>query len=182
MKQLLLAVTIFFTSLLSYAQEVKIAEPEFSGTIVNVNISAVNGLPLETAKIVIKTKAGASVYITGIGKSKTKATVKGSTSAVKVKKDSILRFVYRASDNSVNPVDVIQLIRFKVKGDNRETDLATAGTFTGTSSGDIGFVQFTATKYKTSSYLVTVINLAAGEYGFSLGKEETTTVHMFSVE
>ena len=164
------------------AQNIKIAEPEFSGTIVNVNAATSNGSLLETNKLILKTKASASVYITGIGKATTKATVKGNTSNVKIKKDSTLQFVYRASDNTVNPVDVIQLIRFKVKGANRETELASAGTFTGTSSGDIGFVEFTAKKYKTSSYLITVKNLTAGEYGFSLGKEETYTIHMFSVE
>lgn len=122
------------------------------------------------------------MYITGIGKATTSATVKGRTSVVKIKKDSVIRFIYRASDNTVNPADVIQLIRFTVKGDSRETVLATAGTFTGSSSADIGFVQFAASKYKTSSYLINVSNLATGEYGFSLGKDESYTIHMFTVE
>lgn len=182
MYKIILIITLFFISADCFSQNVKIAEPEFSGTIVNVNSSSGNGLPLETSKLIIKTKASASVYVTGIGKATTRATVKGNTSTVKVKMDSTIRFIYRAGDNTINPVDVIQLIRFNVKGGNRETELASAGTFTGTSSGDIGFVQFTAKKYKTSSYLISVSNLAAGEYGFSLGKEETTTIHMFSVE
>ena len=81
----------------------------------------------------------------------------------------------------MNLVDVIQLIRFTVKGAHRETVLTSAGTFSGVATGDIGFVPFTAKKYKTSFYLVSVSDLAAGEYGFSLGKEETTTIHMFTV-
>ena len=182
MIKIILLPVLIFVSVLSHAQNVKVAEPEFSGTIILVNPTGSTGLPLETAKLILKTKASASVYVTGIGKATTKATVKGSTSGVKVKRDSSIRFVYRAADNTINPADVIQLIRFKVKGDNRETVLASAGTFSGASTGDIGFVPFTAKKYKTSSYLINVANLAPGEYGFSLGKEETTTIHMFSVE
>lgn len=92
----------------------------------------------------------------------------------------MLQFIYRGTDNTVNPVDVIQLLRFKFKGNNRETELASAGTFTGTSSGDIRFVEFTAKKYKTASYHITVKNLTAGEYGFSLGKErDLHCIHVF---
>ena len=82
----------------------------------------------------------------------------------------------------MNPVEVIQLIRFTVKGANGETVLTSAGTFSVVATGDIGFVPFTAKKYKTSSYLVSDSDLAAGEYGFSLGKKETTTIHMFTVD
>ena len=121
------------------------------GTIVNVNSNTGNGLALETIKLVIKTEASASLHVTGIGKATTKVSVEGSTSAVKVKKDSTIQIIYRASYNTVNPVNVIQLIRFTVKGGNRETELASVVTFIGTSSGDIGFVQFTAKKYKASS-------------------------------
>jgi hypothetical protein len=182
MKQLILALTTILIAQICYSQNVKISEPEFSGVIVFVNDSTGSGLPLEMTKIVLKTKGSASLFITGIGKATTKATVKGKTSTVKVKQKNTLQFVYRGSDNTVNPADVIQLIRFTVKGNNRESELASSGTFTGSSSGDIGFVPFTAKKYKTSSYLVTITNLAVGEYGFSVGKEETKTVHMFSVE
>lgn len=182
MYKIILIITAVLIASACYSQNVKIPEPQFSGVIVNVNNNTGNGLPLETSKLVLKTKASASVYITGMGKATTKAIVKGNTSATKIKKDSTIQFVYRADDNTVNPVDVIQLIRFNIKGGNRETELASTATFSGSSTGDIGFIQFTAEKYKTSSYLIKVKNLSAGEYGFSLGKEETTTIHMFSVE
>ena len=182
MNKFIIIMSLIFSSFLGYSQNVNIVEPEFSGSIVNVNGNTGSGVPLETTKLALKTKASASVYITGIGKATTRASVKGKTSNVKVKKDNSMQFIYRASDNTVNPIDVIQLIRFTTKGENRETVLATAGTFTGSSSGDIGYVQFAAKKYKTSSYLITVINLSAGEYGFSLGKDESSTIHMFSVE
>ena len=54
-------------------------EPEFSGTIVHVNNNGCYALPLKISKLILKRKASASVYITGIGKATTSATVKGST-------------------------------------------------------------------------------------------------------
>jgi hypothetical protein len=187
MNKIILAVGAMLSTMFCFTKNVKIPEPEFSGTIVYVNSNTGNGIPLETGKLFFKAKAIASpmpviVYIMGIGKATTKATVKGNTSSVKVKKNSIIQFIYKSNENTVNPVDIMQLIRFEEKGSNRETELASAGKFTGTSSGDSGFVQFTAKKYRASSYLITISNLGAGEYGFSLDKEETTTIHMFSVE
>ena len=68
----------------------------------------------------------------------------------KNKKSKTLQFIYRGTTNTVNLVDVIQLIRFTVKDANRETVLTSAGTFSGVATGDIGFVPVTAKKYKTS--------------------------------
>ena len=52
----------------------------------------------------------------------------------------------------MNLVDVIQLIRFTVKDANGETVLTSAGTFSVVATGDIGFMPFTAKKYKTSFF------------------------------
>lgn len=79
MNKFILLIAIIFPSALCYLQNVNIAEPEFSGTIVHVNNNGGNALPLETSKLILKTKASASVYITGIGKATTRATVKRST-------------------------------------------------------------------------------------------------------
>lgn len=43
-----------FQATVCYAQNVKIAEPEFSGTIVHVN--STGGIPLETTKLALKKK------------------------------------------------------------------------------------------------------------------------------
>lgn len=177
-----LIVALISVTLISKSQNIKITEPEFTGTIVYVNSEEGDGLPLEPAKMSVKTKASASMYVSGIGKITSRASVKGETSTVRIKQGASIQFIYKANDNSVNPIDVIQLIRFEKKSDNRVTELGSVGTFSGASKGDLGFVEFTAKKYGTSSYIITVTNIAKGEYGFSLGKDVTTTIHMFTVE
>jgi hypothetical protein len=164
------------------AQNLKVAEPEFSGNAVYVDgANSEFGLPLETMNSSRKTKAGASVYLVGAGKIHTDISVKGTTSGLKIKEQEKIQFIYKAENNTVNPKEIIQLIRFRVKGKNRVAEIASIGTFTGASSGDLGYINFQATKYGTSSYLITVSNLTPGEYGFSFGKETTKLVHMFNI-
>jgi hypothetical protein len=76
---------------------------------------------------------------------------------------------------------VIQLVRFTISKDgNRVMPIVSATTFSSTSN-EVIYLAFAAKKYGRSSYLVTVTDLAPGEYGFSLGKESTYTVHLFTV-
>ena len=79
MNKFIIIISLIFSSLLCYSQNVNIVEPEFSGTIVHVNNNGCYALPLKISKLILKRKASASVYITGIGKATTSATVKGST-------------------------------------------------------------------------------------------------------
>jgi hypothetical protein len=182
MRKYLLLILFLTAAILAKSQDVKINEPEFTGTIVYVNDNVGNGMDLETTNTSVKSKATASVYLIGVGKFKTKLSVRGKTSTVRIKQSNVLQFVYRATENTVNPKDVIQLIPFKTKGKHRVSEVGFVGTFSGTTSGDIKLIEFTGKKYQTSSYLITVTNLSKGEYGFSLGKEPTSTIHMFTVE
>ena len=79
MNKLIIIMSLFFSLFLCYSQNVNIVEPEFSGMIVHVNNNGGYALPLEINKLILKTKAIASVYITGIGKATTIAMVKSST-------------------------------------------------------------------------------------------------------
>ena len=79
MNKFIIIMSLIFSSFLCYSQNVNIVEPEFSGMIVHVNNNGGYALPLEINKLILKTKAIASVYITGIGKATTIAMVKGST-------------------------------------------------------------------------------------------------------
>jgi hypothetical protein len=181
MKSLLLLFTILLTAFNTYGQEIKISEPEFSGNAVYVDKATGTGMPLETMTSSQKTKAKASVYLVGVGKVHTDLSIKGTTSTVRINQKERIQFIYRGEDNSTNPKECIQIIKFKIKGNNRVAELASLGTFSGMSSGDMGFVEFSATKYGSSSYLITIVNLAPGEYGFSFGKASSKLVHLFTV-
>lgn len=168
------------THLHALAQKPRTAEPEFSGTIVFAD-STNSGKNLETSIMAIKTKGNASLYITGIGKATSFGVVKGKTSACILAHQPDLHFIYRAESNSINPKDVIQLVRFTQSKDcNRVMPIASATTFSA-SGNEVVYLDFAAKKHGKSSYLISVTDLPPGEYGFSLGKESTYTVHMFSV-
>ncbi|MGE9313025.1 hypothetical protein ACLOAU_15360 [Niabella sp. CJ426] len=168
------------THLQGLTQNPKTAEPEFSGTIIFADTTS-SGKNLETATMTVKTKGNASLYITGIGKATSFGIVKGKTSTCILSAQPTLSFVYRAKSNSVNPKDVIQLARFTISKDgNRVMPIVSATTFSSTSN-EVIYLDFAAKKYGRSSYIVTVTDLAPGEYGFSLGKESTYTVHLFTV-
>ena len=63
----------------SFAQKVSVPEPEFADqTYLLTSDTEYQKLPRESG--VIKTKAGASLYIVGIGKVKTRITLSGPTS------------------------------------------------------------------------------------------------------
>ncbi len=177
---LLLFLCSIFTGLQASGQNPKTAEPEFSGTIVFAD-STGSGKSLETATMAIKTKGNASLYITGIGKATSYGLVKGKTSTCMIAAQPRLDFVYRAESNSVNPKDVIQLVRFTASKDgNRVMPIVSATNFS-SNSNEVVYLDFTAKKYGKSSYLISVADLPPGEYGFSLGKESTYTVHLFTV-
>ena len=78
-KSLLLAVSLLFSLTTIFAQRVTVPEPEFADqTYLLTSDTTYKLLPRETG--VIKTKAGASLYLTGIGKVKTRLTLPGKSS------------------------------------------------------------------------------------------------------
>ena len=158
-KILTLALAILSISF-AFAQKVTVPEPEFSDQtyLLTSNTEYVK-LPRETG--VVKTKAGASVYLTGIGKVK--------TSSVAAKQGGDVRLIIKAANNATDPNSFISIFKFEVKGKERRAQLAESGTFSGSKSNSLGQIEFQAKKYGTSSYLIVIENLEPGEYGISLG-------------
>ena len=166
-KLLPLALAILSISF-AFAQKVTVPEPEFSDQtyLLTSNTEYVK-LPRETG--VVKTKAGASVYLTGIGKIKTRISLPGTTSSVAAKQGGDVRLIIKAANNATDPNSFISIFKFEVKGKERRAQLAEAGTFSGSKSNSLGQIEFQAKKYGTSSYLIVLEGLQPGEYGISLG-------------
>jgi hypothetical protein len=143
-------------------------EPEFIGTI--VYLDSTFQTPLEKQKAVIKAKAGASMYITGVGKVTGINYVTGVRSNVRVKKKQIVSFVVRVKDNNVDPFTIVNIFRLEqnVKKDHRFINVASQSTFGGSKSGDILFIPFTGKKFGLSSFLVELSGAQAGEYAITL--------------
>ncbi|MDR5591583.1 hypothetical protein [Christiangramia sp. SM2212] len=83
MKNSVLLGLVMLTCSLAGAQSVK--EPDFIGEAFILKSDSTS-IPLEKETVKIKTKAGASVYIVGIGKVKSKIEVDGCCSNVRTSK------------------------------------------------------------------------------------------------
>ncbi len=170
-----------FTSILN-AQEVTIPEPDFEGEIAYAADDGTSKtLEFQTASV--KTKASVGLQLTGIGKVKSRVSVRGKVSSVVVPKTNKLNFVYNHGSNTVNPKNLIQLVRFYKKGKNRVAEIASvSGTSGEVSTGDVDYIQFKSKKYGETSYLIVLSNLEPGHYGFFVGETENNNAHLFSVE
>lgn len=164
-------VTILFMLLgmtTSFAQKVSVPEPEFADQtyLLTSNTEYVK-LPRESG--VIKSKAGASLYLVGIGKVKTRITLSGAASSVSVPAGKDVRLIIKAANNSTDPESFINIFPFEVKGKERRAQLSEAGTLSATKTNSLGQITFQAKKYGKSSYYIVIENLKPGEYGISLG-------------
>ncbi|MCI6702954.1 MAG: hypothetical protein PUK16_03855 [Prevotellaceae bacterium] len=150
-----------------YAQEVTVPEPEFADqTYLLTSNTTYEMLPRETG--IVKTKAGASLYLTGIGKVKTRLTLSGPAAKVSVPHGPV-RLIIKAANNETDPASFINIFAFEVKGKERRALLAEAGTLSATKSKSLGQIDYNAKKYGKSSYYLVIDNLEPGEYGISLG-------------
>lgn len=170
-KTILMLLVAFVSFLGAHAQEITIPEPEFADQAYLVTSNTTyTKLPRETGYL--KTKAGASLYLTGIGKVKTRVTLAGKESSVSVPAGEV-RIILRAKDNTTDPQSFINAFSFEVKGKERRAQIAEAGTLSSTKSNSLAQLDFNAKKYGESSYLLVFDNLKPGEYGIVIGDPNT---------
>lgn len=167
MKHLLLSFIVALCCLSANAQ-VKVEEPEFADETILLT-SDQSGTLLKRENGTIKAKAGASLYLTGIGKVKSRLTLAGVASPNKVKGSSTTRLIIKAKDNATDPNSFISIFKFEVKGKERRYQLSESGTLSKTEQNNLSSIEFKAKKYGTSSYLLILEDLKPGEYGIILG-------------
>lgn len=143
---------------------VTVEEPEFSGQVVYVKSNTEGKiLPKENAQI--KTKAGASLYLVGIGSVKSRIHLKGNSAATRIPSQPQTMFIVRAVDNKTDPLEIINFVKFDIKGKERRAEVAKSNSFGGESSNNLKRLDFNAKKYGQDSYLVVLDNVEPGEYG-----------------
>lgn len=148
--------------------QVKVSEPEFAEETLLL-LSDTKGEKLTRENGTVKTKAGASLYLTGIGKVKSRLTLAGTTSRSKVKGAATTRLIIKAADNKTDPNSFISIFKFEIKGKERRYQLAEAGTLSKTESNNLASVEYKAKKYGESSYYIVIEDLQPGEYGIVIG-------------
>lgn len=170
MKKILYVLAMGFCVCLNMnAQNVSVAEPEFAEETLLL-ISDSEGTLLKRESGTIKTKAGASLYLTGIGKVKSRLTLAGAQSVNKVKGTSITRLIIKAKDNETDPNSFVNIFKFEIyKNKERRYLLTEMGTLSKTETNNLSSVDFKAKKYGKNSYLILMEDLVPGEYGIVLG-------------
>jgi hypothetical protein len=170
--------------MLSYAQD--IAEPDFIGEVIAVKDGESTGL-LEKNTVQLKTKAGASLYIVGVGSVKTRITVDGCCSKTTFKTSDDFSFIVKAVDNNTDPISIISIFKFEEKKNERRAEMSSSTTFGGASSNNLEYLRFSAKKYGTSSYILTLNEKPAGQYGIIVKNpnsldEKNLIVATFAIE
>lgn len=164
MKQDLLILTIFLFSITQAncqkVKNIRITEPEFSGTAVFVNDTIGNGILLE--------QQTATMGKVKLRSKETSLEVNYCCSIVFA--DTInSQFIVRISDNSINPHDVISIIKMNIENNKRTWKISNPET-----------VEFNVKKYGTSSYIISIPKFTIGQYGIYF--QDTYTVNLFGVK
>ncbi|WP_340200520.1 hypothetical protein [Ascidiimonas sp. W6] len=186
MKKIFCALFIL-TSFLGFSQE-DIPEAEFVGEafVIQPDNSIVK-LKKETVKI--RTRTGVSVYLTGVGKTKTKISTDGCCSEVVIKPKDEIKIVVKAANNDNDPISAIQIFKLTQKKNKRVAELASFGTFSGNDNNKLDYLKFNGEKYGENSYLLTIKEFERGaEYGIMLAvtnvyvQTSNTVISTFAVE
>ena len=158
-------------------------EPEFIGEIVTVRPDA----KLEKQSVQMRTRANASAVIFGIGKAKTKLIIEGPKAGVRLTAGQPASFIVRAVDNATDPMSIINVFRFEAKKDKRMAEMASVSSFGSVKSNKLERLSFTGRKFGESSYLITLDETPAGEYGITVSNpnnldEKQVIVSTFAID
>lgn len=153
--------------------QVTVEEPEFAEQTLLLTSDS-DGVLLKRESGTIVTKAGASLYLTGIGKVKSRLTLQGPESVNSVKGGATTRLIVKALDNRTDPNSFVNIFKFDVyNNEERRYQVAEVGTLSKAETNNLSSVEYKAKKYGESSYLITMEGLTSGQYGIVLGDPNT---------
>jgi hypothetical protein len=178
MKKSLLLFALAMISMISFAKDsLAYTEPEFIGEVYVMTGDSV--MLLEKNRTVIRTQASATMYIFGIGDVKSRIKIPNPCSQTRISAQGKVQLIVRANNNSSDPMTVINMFRFDQGRTERAATLSKLGTFSGSSTGTLKHIDYTAKKYGEASYLVTINNLEDGEYGITVTDSNATDGSLF---
>lgn len=170
-KLLMFSLLVISSAFVLNAQNAQEPDFEFEPFVVNLQDSTLgNPLPCENAYI--KAKAGASVFIVGIGKIKSYYYVDGVKSSLSLCNDQSI--VINLGGQS--PLQTISINKFDVLKKKRRFQNGETGSFTGTSiNNDKAAQSFRYKRYGKNSVLIPLSNLEEGEYCLSITNSMTNS-------
>ena len=168
------------------AQTPEIPEPDFIGEVITILPDGTTQ-KLEKETVQMRTRANAGVLIVGIGKAKTKIIIESPEAAVRLNGDDEIRFIVKAVDNATDPLSIINVFRFESTKKRRLAEVASASTFGSVKSNKLERLRFEAVKYGENSYLLTLRDKPAGEFGITVSNpnhvdEKQMIVSTFAIE
>ena len=173
----------FIMSLVSMALFAQ-AEPEFEMEpyVFNSADSTFEAaLPCESAYI--KAKAGASMYLTGIGKIKAYYYIKRASSSLAIDKN-VSNIIINTGGSS--PQQTLSIIKLECVSSKRRWKTSEIGTFTGASTNEDASVVMNYKKYGENSVIISTVNLEPGEYCLAITNMMTNIksakVYTFSIK
>lgn len=188
MKKIVLSLISLFAMTSIHAQTLGKYEPEFIGETNLLCITGTDTICIATEKKmgVVKAKAGASLYLIGIGSVKSRIQVDGATSNCVGSSTNDYRLIVKAANNNQDPNSFIQILKFEVNGNKRRCVIAKSNTFGGSQAGAEEVVTFQGKKYGSSAYLLNIPS-NPGEYGVIVTDpnnktEKNMTVYCYSIK
>ncbi|WP_295936831.1 hypothetical protein [uncultured Alistipes sp.] len=186
MKKLFLLVFVAACSFQAFAQVPEIPEPDFIGEVVTI-LPDGSAEKLEKETIMTRTRANAGALIIGIGKAKTKLIIESPRAALRLNGGEEIRFIIKAVDNETDPISIINIFRFESTNKRRLAETASVSTFGSVKSNKLERLRFSAAKYGEKSYLLTLIDKPAGEFGITITNpnaldEKSVIVSTFAIE
>lgn len=152
--------TLFFSilSVIGFAQ----TEPEFEmEPFVFNNADSTFNTPLPCENAYIKAKAGASVYLTGIGKIKTYYYIKGITSPLEID-NKVSNIIINTGGQS--PLQTLSIIKLDVLSTKRRWQTGEEGSFTGASANEENQLALKYKKFRDKSVILSTAGFEPGEY------------------
>ena len=187
MKKILFAAMMLLAGVINIsAQDAQatqtIEEPEFEFEPYTVNAEHTGldqALPCENAYG--KAKAGASVYMFGIGKVKSYYYVDGTASKLALTTNDCIVI----NTGGKSPLQTLTINKFDIMSTKRRFQNGEAGTFTGAQTGSEGGETFKYKKFGKASVLIPLSTLTPGQYCLTITNSMTNSksqkVYTFSI-
>ena len=140
------------------ATKIAVAEPEFDMDALLL-LNETEAVPLQIENSTVRSTYDMAVALVGVDQRNTYHQFSGGQSPITLAKEAFnhdLYLIIRWSDNSLNPNRLIQIMSVEIKKNRRIYNVMKTSDLEGVKLSNQNLVNFTATKYGESSYLIKI--------------------------
>ena len=165
----------------------KLKEADFIGNVRILNADSTTS-NLERMNVQLKTKATGSKIWWGIGSSKAFIEVPGKNANTKLSSGNDVKFIVRVADNNLDPMSIVSIFQYTIKGKNRRAQFGKVNNASGNSTAGLKRLDFEGEKFGEHSYIITLTNKEPGEYGIIVNNpnlqrdDSNLVVYSFALE